>query len=582
MRQLFSNRTALYPAIILTGLTACAATAHAASNGDPLHVETTTPQRSLLDRIMHTAPGGCPPTPKDDPATYSPYGVFARGDGSETGFGPESQYGIPAGMEGTRRVKSACDKDDPFDAYKHMKLNDSGSIWLSLAGETKIRNWYDQHPVFGALTPPGDVGGIGGEKRRNHSGRFGVRNLWSADLHLGEHVRFFGQLINADAGGWRPYGYDGTFRKNIDAQQAFVEFSANLLGGHSGFIFGRQQFLDAPDYMIGNRDVLNVPLSWNGFRVYQIWKRVRIDAFDFVKTKDQHPVGAPQAFRDTEDYTTRLYGVNVTIAPPDFSFMGEKGYSFLNLFYYGYKLAGGAAQSTVMSEPSAWGSTTRNNFGLRWHGEAGPISFSFGGVYQQGIFHQQNMSAFNGRNIVHYDDKHRNVNAFAINSTVDYHFRHVMWHPSFGFQTDIYSGGGDRGSTSATNTYIEPFGVNTNYLDPTNYLTGSNLINFAPKIGFSPTKYLQIQFKYPFYWRYSHHDDTYSIYGRNVFGNQINNPEGDHGFYVGMAPQAEVALKLGPHLTWDQHVVRFMTSHNMHRVGAQNATYYQSDLTLTY
>ncbi|MXV35509.1 MULTISPECIES: alginate export family protein [unclassified Saccharibacter] len=582
MRQTFLTRTALHSAFLAIGLTSCMAAAQAAPDDHVTHTETETPQRSLLDRLMHTAPGGCGPSPQEDAAKTSSFGVFARGDGSETGFGPESQYGTPAGMEGPKKVKPVCDQNDPLDAYKHMRLNDSGSIWLSLEGETRIRNWYDHHPVLGSQMPPGKIGDVGGGRYPRNSGRFAVRNLWSADLHLGKHVRFFGQLINADAGGWRPYGYDGTFRKNIDAQQAFVEFSGDLLGGHSGFIFGRQQFLDAPDYMIGNRDVFNVPLTWNGFRVYQIWKRVRVDGFDFVKTKDQHPAGSPQAFRNTEDYSTRLYGVNVTIAPPDFTFMGEKGYSFINLFYYGYKMAGGPAQSTVMSEPSAWGSTTRNNFGLRWHGEAGPLSFSVGGAYQQGVFHQAAMSAYNGRSTVHYDGKHRGVNAFSVNTTADYHFRNVMWKPSVGAQVDIYSGGGARGSTSSMNTYIEPFGVNTNYLDPTNYLTGSNLVNFAPKFAFSPTNYLKVQFKYPFYWRYSTHDDTYSVYGRNIFSRQMNNPENERGAYVGMAPQADVTLNLGPHLTWDQHVVRFMSSHAMRRVGAQSSTYYQSELTFTY
>lgn len=575
MRRSLFSRSMLCPAFLLAGLGAAFSPAWADSSASADTNASTQQQRSILDRIMHTAPGGCPQS-NTAPAA-NPYGIFARGDGSETGFGPVSQYGTPAGMDAVSAPKkSVCDQNDPFDSYKHMKLNDSGSIWLSLAGETRIRNWYDKRPFFGAKTPSSDLNSMGGPARRFNSGRFVVRNLWSADLHLGSHVRFFGQLINADAGGTRPYGYDGTFRKNIDAQQAFVEFSGNALGGHGGFIFGRQQFLDAPDYMIGNRDVLNVPLSWNGFRVYEMWKRVRVDGFDFVKTRDQH--SAPNGFRDTEDYSTRLYGVNVTIAPPDFHFLGEKGYSFINVFYYGYKMAGAPAQATVMNNPSAFGSTTRNNFGLRWHGEAGPLSFSMGGAYQQGVFHAADV--FDGKTLKEPSHR-RNVNAWSMNGTVDYHFRHVMFHPYVGVQGDAYSGGGARGTTSSMNTYIEPFGVNTDYLDPTNYLTGQNLINFAPKFGFSPTKFIDVQFKLPFYWRYSQHDDTYSILGRNSFAYSTN-PANDRGSFVGLAPQASTSVRLGPHLTWNQHVVRFLTSHSMHRVGAHNATYYQSDFTLTY
>lgn len=509
----------------------------------------------------------------------NPYGVFARGDGSETGFGPVATYGTQAGIAEQSGILN-CQSDDPLDSYKYMKLNDTGSIWLSLSGETRIRNWYDQHPVFGAYTPASTPNSGPGPRRPYNSGRFAVRNLWSADLHLGSHIRFFGQLINADAGGWKPYGYDGTFRKTIDAQQAFIELNGHVFGGNAGLIFGRQQFLDAPDYMLGNRDVFNVPLSWDGVRLYERWNRVRLDAYDFVQTKNNHPTGS-QSFRDTEDYSTRLYGFNLSIAPKDFTFMGEKGYSFLDLFYIGYKMAGAPAQATVMYNPSAWGSTTRNNFGLRWHGQAGPLDFSFGGIYQQGIFHQADANLYNGSTYQHYDNKRRGVNAFAINSNFAYNFRHVMTHPYLGIQADVYSGGGAKGSTSSMNSYIEPFGVNTNYLDPTNYLTGSNLVNFAPKFGFTPLKKLSVEFKYSLYWRYSKNDDTYSVYGRNSFPNSTN-PAYNKGSYVGMAPQLAVSYQLGPHLRWDQHAVYFVTSHNMHQMGARSSAYYQSDITLTY
>ncbi|MCX5616513.1 alginate export family protein [Bombella sp. TMW 2.2559] len=577
MKHSIFSRTILCTTLLATGLGVSLSTAHADTATGTVSTLNTAQQRSILDRIMHTAPGGCPVN--DGKAAPNPYGVWARGDGSETGFGPISQYGTPAGMDSISVPGTGiCDRDDPFDSYKHMKLNDSGSIWLSLAGETRLNNWYDRRPVFGAAIDPT----TSMKARPFNSGRFAVRNLWSADLHFGQHVRFFGQLINADAGGWRGYSYDGTFRKNLDLQQAFVELSGNAAGGHGGFIFGRQQFLDAPDYMIGNRDVLNVPLSWDGFRIYEHWNRVRFDGFYFINTKNNHTDsfrGGNSLFHDTLDYKTRLYGANVTIAPPDFHFLGEKGYSFINLFYYGYEINGGPAQQTVMYNASALGHTKRNNFGLRWHGEAGPISFSLGGAYQQGTFYQ----SYNRAN--HYDKMTRNVNAWSMNGTVDYHFRHVMWHPTIGIQGDAYSGGGARGTTGSVNTYIEPFGVNTNYLDPTNYLTGQNLIDFAPKASFTPTNYLTFQLKLPIYWRYSTGDDTYSIYGRNIFARQFTSGmfnSYNHNSFVGIAPQMSASLRLGPHLTWDHHVVRFLTSHAMHQVGARDATYYQSSLTLTY
>lgn len=130
-----------------------------------------------------------------------------------------------------------------------------------------------------------------------------------------------------------------------------------------------------------------------------IWPRVRIDGWDFVQTNDSET----GMFHDTENYATRLYGFNATWAPPDFTFMGGKGYSFVDAFYIGYKLG---STSGVIAAPTGTvqGSDTRNNFGVRWHGLAGPIEFSLGAIWQGGVF----------RNAT--DNAPRAVNAFAINS----------------------------------------------------------------------------------------------------------------------------------------------------------------------
>lgn len=76
--------------------------------------------------------------------------------------------------------------------------------------------------------------------------------------------------MNADASGWNVYGYNATYKKTLDLQQAFVEVKGTVLGAKSGIIIGRQQFLDAPSYMLYNRETPNVPLSWNGFRSYAL------------------------------------------------------------------------------------------------------------------------------------------------------------------------------------------------------------------------------------------------------------------------------------------------------------------------
>ncbi|GBQ92967.1 hypothetical protein AA23498_1598 [Acetobacter nitrogenifigens DSM 23921 = NBRC 105050] len=500
-----------------------------------------TVRRTPIGRIPYAGFPGQPLTTIT--TSYGNNLVFNRGTGEASGFGPSGM--TPWGQDWTGVRPHHVRKGDPFDWLKYVPLNESGSIWLSFSGETRLRNWFETRPVLGTKTP-------------NDSGRFGVRNLYGADLHLGSHLRFFGQLVNGDAAGWAAYGYGTTYRKRLDVQQAFVELSGKFLGARAGFLFGRQQFLDAPTYLLYNRETPNVPLSWNGFRAYSIWSRFRIDAYDFVQTDDSQT----GMFQDTENYKNRLYGVDMTWAPPDFRFLGGDGYSFLDLYYIGYKLAGsGAAIATATGSSS--GSTTRNNFGGRYYGVAGPIEFSIGGTWQGGVFQ------YAGSN------KPRSVNAFAVNTLVGYRLK-LATSPFLGLQTDLYSGGDDARKTGGVGTFIVPFNPQTNYLDTTTYLSGSNLVSLAPLVRFSPFKQVSVQVKYPLLWRESTNDAVYMSSGRYTFAHQL------HGGFIGMAPQASLTWQILPHVTWQQYVSRFMVSSSMARAGASSGTYYQSNFIFRF
>ena len=475
------------------------------------------------------------------------WGVFNRGNGEAAGFGPVGTYGVAPWAEDWSRLRHTKKSDDPFDVLKYIPLTRSGNVWISFSGETRLRNWFESRPQLGTQKP-------------NDSGRFGVRNLYGADLHIGSHLRFFGQLINADAAGWGGYGYGSTYRKRLDAQQAFVETRWTMLGAKSGFIFGRQQFLDAPSYMLYNRETPNVPLSWDGFRAYMVWKRIRVDGWDFVQTYDSEN----KMFHDTENYATRLYGFNTTWAPPDFTFMGQKGYSFLDAFYIGYKLNGSAGAIAGPNGTSVKGSNTRNNFGMRWHGVAGPIEFSVGGIWQGGVFRQASNNAA------------RNVSAYAINSVVGARLPKNALNAFAGIQTDVYSGGNASDRSGTIGTYVSPFNPQTNYLDTTTYMTGSNLISFAPLVRITPFKSVSIQIKYPLFWRDSVNDPVYKSSGFYKFAGNFR------GKFIGMAPQASVAWQINTHVSWTQYVSRFMTSRALNEAGGSGGTYYQSNFVFRF
>ncbi|PYD68852.1 alginate export family protein [Komagataeibacter swingsii] len=474
------------------------------------------------------------------------WGVFNRDSGEAAGFGPVGRYGVARWAEDWSSLRGKKKGNDPFDVLKYIPLTRGGSVWISFSGESRARNWFENRPVLGAAHVV-------------DSGRFTVRNLYGADLHLGAYVRLYGELVNADAGGWRPYGYGDTYRKPLDAQQAFIEVKGHVAGAKAGFMFGRQAFLDMPAYVLYYRMSSSVPLAWNGFRAYAAWSRVRVDAWDFVGT-DITPKGI---FHDTEDYGTRLYGVETTWAPPDFTFMGQAGYSFLDLFYFGTKAGGGLSGVSAPSFMVQPGMATRNNFGGRWHGIAGPVEFSVGGIWQGGAFRAT------GRP----DSPSRPIDAWSFSGTVGYRIPHDRFHTFVGMQADVFSGGDARRDT--VGTYSQPFNPQLTYVDASLTVSESNMVDIGPEVRMTFFRSLSVMARYPLYWR----DSTQAPLSRP---GALQYAFHYSGAFIGMAPQATLTWQVGPHLSWAQTLSRFMTAPALNRAGGGSGTYYMSSLSLRF
>ena len=74
--------------------------------------------------------------------------------------------------------------DNALDAVKFAPITVDGGVWLSLGGEARQRYEYTRNPLFGA--DPQDENGVWLQRYTLHG-----------DLHLGRHVRVFGQLFSA-------------------------------------------------------------------------------------------------------------------------------------------------------------------------------------------------------------------------------------------------------------------------------------------------------------------------------------------------------------------------------------------------
>ena len=507
------------------------ATLHTAPSFSALPQTRTNPTKAQAPQTIHTGD----------------WGVFNRLDGSPAGFGPVARYGVVRWAEDWSALRDPKLRDDPFDPLKFIALNDDKSITLTLSGESRLKNWFENRPFLGQQKP-------------DDSGRMTLRNIVGADLHLGDHLRVYGELINGDAFGWGGYGYNASYRTRLDVQQLFVEAKTVLAGARTGILFGRQQFLDAPNYVLYARETPDLPLSWDGVRGYAIWPRFRLDGWDFVQTNTT-PNGL---FQDNENYNARLFGGYGSYAVPDFRLLGQPGQVFADLFYIGYELGGTPAAIATATGTQA-GSTLRDDYGTRIWGRAGPIEFSAGGIYQGGQFRY----AGGGRT--------RDVVAYALNEFAGYRFEHIYGRPLLGVQADVYSGGDDRRKTGTEGTYLAPYNPQTAYLDTTTYFAPGNLVNVAPQIEVTPSSKTLLRFKVPVLWRETTDDTVYGSSSRIYPFRGLYS-----GGFVGTVPQVDFAWRITRHLTWTHDLARYFASHSIMKAGASNGTYYLSTLAFRF
>lgn len=478
------------------------------------------------------------------------WGRFNYGNGEFAGFGPVGMYGVAPWAEDWSALRNPSRRRDFLDPLKFIALNEARTIWLSLSGESRARYWYEAQPRLGTVGHQG-------------ASRFTTRNFLGADLHLGQHVRVFGQLNNGTAAGSRYYGYSATWRRRLGVQQLFAEVKGTVIGAHMGLMVGRQQFLDAPSWLLYQGETPNVPLTWNGVRGYALWKSIRVDAYNFVQTQVTHDTIMGGGF----DRSTRLYGVDVTSALPLFNIGHQQVHSFLDVFWMGFRFQG--AQARLMQRTGdASGTQTRQNIGFRWYGSAPAFEYNLSAVYQTGRFY----AAKAGGN--------RPISAYAGRAVVGWRHSSSFFHPFIGMQAEIYSGGRALQQHGEVTGFVAPFSPRNGTFDASRTLVRANLISIGPLLSATPLPRLNFQFKLPFMWRQRLGDGLYGNGSRYTFFNSSSLHKA--GRYVGFIPQLSMRYQITQHLTYQVNGGAVVMSKGVRRAGAKNGTFMISDLVFRF
>ena len=147
---------------------------------------------------------------------------------------------------------------DPFDAIKFVPLGAEGDRYLSLGGEIRQRYEYFHNPVWG-------------QEENDPNGYWLQRYMLHTDLHLGNRVRFFGQIKSGIELG-REGGPRGADEDKLDLHQAFVDVRGwSDVNGGLTLRVGRQEIGLGSSRLVSFREGPNVRQGFDGVRL--AWRR---------------------------------------------------------------------------------------------------------------------------------------------------------------------------------------------------------------------------------------------------------------------------------------------------------------------
>ncbi|MES3153904.1 alginate export family protein [Sphingomonas faeni] len=395
------------------------------------------------------------------------YPNAAIGDGTTTGGYNQSRW-----AEDWSKLRDPTKRKDIVDQLKFISLAGDGDVYLTLSGEARLRVNETTNPnLRDAEAQRQDI----------------LRLFGGADLHVGEHLRFYGELAHGTLEGQNLGTALPNLRNKLAVQQAFVDLTGTVADVDVGVRYGRQTFADGPNLMVVPRDNNTLFFGFNGFRAWARAAGVRADVFDFKPTA--YGNGGTQD--DNAESDRRFTGISTGIVVPETLFGGSKLY--VDPFLW-----------RLRDRSATWGTGTarevRNFYGLHVWGDAGPVNLDWTINYQGGS----------------YDN--RSIKAWLILLAQTYKLGEGKNAPRVGVHADYASGGGAYGTGTLRNS-LAPFGNNI-YYSYQLFATPTNLVALAPNVTFSVFDKLRLTAEYQRSWRDTTSDAVYRANGTAFAGTQ--------------------------------------------------------------
>jgi hypothetical protein len=408
---------------------------------------------------------------------------------------------------------------DFFDPIKYIPLTKGGNFYLSLGGEIREHYEFTEHP------------GWGSDPQDPH-GTLLQRYVFHGDLHLGENIRFFGQLLSALENG-RKGGPSPVDEDKLTFQNAFLDLGFPV--GSNGSLTlrgGRQEILLGSGRLVDVRQGPNVRRKFDGGRVLFDIRNWQINGIAVRPAQDK-----PGVFDDGTDQGRALWGLYNT--GPITWLPGS-----IDLYYLGF-------QNEHAQYNQGTGRETRNSLGARFWGNPGTWDYNWEFVYQWGNFGSGDIQAWTAASITGYT------------------WSSLPLTPRVGLSANIASG--DHNPDDKNLETFNPVFPRGNYFSELAQLGPYNFFNVDPSLALKLWRGMSLTSDIDFFWRQRTGDGIYS-----PSGSLLRSSSGSKARYVGTIISFNALQQIGRHLAATAIYTHFFPGHFIRETGPdQDIDYYE-------
>src|SRR5229473_2870697 len=408
-------------------------------------------------------------------------------------------------------LTNQANRTDFFDPVKYIPLRKDDPLWyLSFGGELRERVEGNYDPNFG-------IGGVGADSYLLQ------RITLSADVHLGERVRFFVEGISGIVEG-ESHTPPPIQQDPGDLQFGFVDVvpwltedqRLTLRVGRFGMSFGAGR-------LVATRAAPNIPFRFQGVEILYSQPDWNLAGFVTEPVKDSGGISGA-------DHSTTFWGLYAT------HFFNAPRATGLDLYYLGIHNDDATYVSGTAGED-------RHSLGAREFGAWKHWDWDAEQVIQFGNFGNDSILAWTA----------------AINAGYTWD---APFQPRLGLKTGATSGD-DNPNDGHLGTFDALF-FKSGYFNDASLIRPQNIISVHPNLTVHPSPKVTIDGGVSPFWRYSRNDAIYAVPGF-VEIPALHNASG----YVGTAFDVNLNWQIQRHISFQASYVHFLTSSYVHQAGGR-------------